>query len=262
MKKPGMDLTGLDLTQPNPARVYDYFLGGAHNFEIDRREAERLLRVNPWLAGAVRENRHFLRRVVRRLAAAGVRQFLDIGSGIPTAGNVHEIALQSAPDAAVVYVDIDPLAVAHSLELLAGSDRASAILGDVREPGRILADPTVRARLDFDRPVGVILSGVLHFVPGDVDAILDPLRAALAEGSHLVITHAATTSPVKTSGAFVMDGAGITLRDPDEIRAMFDGLTLLPPGVVAVPEWLPEHTGPAARAPAAALSFAGVGRRD
>ncbi|WP_198042923.1 MULTISPECIES: SAM-dependent methyltransferase [Actinoalloteichus] len=257
-----MDLTGLDLTQPNAARVYDYFLGGAHNFEVDRQAAEKILRVNPWLADAIRENRHFLRRVVRRLTSSGVRQFLDIGSGIPTAGNVHEIARQTAPDATVVYVDIDPLAVAHSQELLTGSDGVSAILGDVREPGRILADPTVRALLDFDRPVGVLLGGVLHFVPGDVDAILDPLRTVLTESSHLVITHAATTSTVKTSGRFTMDGAGLTLRDPDEIRAMFDGLTLLRPGVVAVPEWLPEGAGGTDPAPVDSLSFAGVGRKD
>ncbi|AOS61791.1 SAM-dependent methyltransferase [Actinoalloteichus hymeniacidonis] len=262
MRKPGMDLTGLDLTQPNSARVHDYILGGAHNFEVDRRTGDEILLENPWLAEALREDRHFLRRAVRHLCAGGVRQFIDIGSGLPTTGNVHEIAQQTAEDAVVVYVDIDPLVVAHSLELLADNPRATAILGDVRESRRILADPTVNALLDFEQPIGVILGGVLHFIPGDVERALEPLRNAMAPGSHLVITHAGTTNAVRFGALLRSSRPSITVRDSDEILAMIQGLTLVEPGVVPVPLWCPEQPGRTLESAPPALSIACVARRD
>ncbi|HEY2792973.1 MAG TPA: SAM-dependent methyltransferase, partial [Micromonosporaceae bacterium] len=156
------------------ARIYDYFIGGTHNFPADRAAAQEAIRRAPTIPAISRANRAFLRRAVRFAAEAGIRQFLDIGSGIPTEGNVHEIAQSIAADSRVVYVDIDPVAVAESLAILEGNDRATAIRGDLRDAAAILSAPEVGA-LDFGRPVAVLLCAVLHFMPDD-----DEVRTAIA----------------------------------------------------------------------------------
>ncbi|HEX5595359.1 MAG TPA: SAM-dependent methyltransferase, partial [Micromonosporaceae bacterium] len=174
------------------ARIYDYYLGGTHNFPADREAAQAMLQVLPLGPQLAKTNRAFLRRAVRYLAESGVRQFLDVGSGIPTEGNVHEIVQQVEPEARVVYVDIDPVAVSESLELLKGNQLATAVNGDLRDPQSILSHPQVAAMLDFDRPIGLLLGAVLHFVSDDevaYDAV-GRLRAALVPGSYLLVSHA------------------------------------------------------------------------
>jgi hypothetical protein len=184
--------TDIDVTRPSAARVYDYFLGGAHNFEVDRQLAEQIARLTPNLAETMRANRRFLRRAVRFLVAEGIDQFLDIGSGIPTVGNVHEVAQDANPAARVVYVDIDPVAVAHSRAILAGNERAGVLRADIREPERILAEAVALGLVDLNRPLAVVLAGVLHFIPDadDPAGIAARLRAPLAPGSFLLVSHA------------------------------------------------------------------------
>ncbi|OLB75879.1 MAG: hypothetical protein AUI14_20190, partial [Actinobacteria bacterium 13_2_20CM_2_71_6] len=191
MTRPDWAPQEIDINVPSAARMYDYYLGGAHNFAADRELAEQALRAMPDGRFLARTNRAFLRRAVRFLARAGIRQFLDIGSGIPTAGNVHEVAKQVTPDARVAYVDIDPVAVSHAQALLAADPRTGALRGDLRRPDRILADPALGAIVDLDQPVAVLLLAVCHFVPDSDDpaGIIAQLRAALAPGSHLVISH-------------------------------------------------------------------------
>jgi SAM-dependent methyltransferase len=161
MGKP-RDLTSkTDIERPSPARIYDYFLGGYHNFEADRVVAEKFRKLLPEVPLYMRANRAFLRRVVRCLTDSGIDQFLDIGSGIPTVGNVHEVAQAINPAARVVYVDIDPVAVRQSEEILRGNANATAIQGDLRQPEKILEHPEVRRMLTFDKPVAVLLMAIL-----------------------------------------------------------------------------------------------------
>ncbi|MEV6375086.1 SAM-dependent methyltransferase [Micromonospora musae] len=236
------------------ARIYDYYLGGTHNFPADREAAEAMMRVLPLGPQLARTNRAFLRRAVRHLAESGVRQFLDVGSGIPTVGNVHEIVQQIAPETRVVYVDIDPVAVAESEEILKGNELATAVHGDLRDPASILGHPQVNALLDLDRPVGLLLAAVLHFVPDDDVAYgaVDRLRAALAPGSHLVMSHA-TTDEVRHDQD-ELDVAHdiyrrrtttpLGLRSRSQFERFFAGLELVEPGVVWLPLWRPAPDDP------------------
>lgn len=169
MTRPSWAPEGIDLDRPSASRVYDYFVGGMHNFEIDRTLARQIESFTPNVAETMRANRDLLRRCVRHLVDAGITQFLDLGSGIPTVGNVHEVAQARNPQARVVYVDIDPVAVAHSRAILDGNPHATVVQADVAEPDTILNDPLVREVLDFDRPIAVLLLGVLHFVPDEAD---------------------------------------------------------------------------------------------
>jgi hypothetical protein len=181
----------VDWRKPSPARVYDAQLGGAHNFEVDREVARQVAKVMPELPALLRANRSFLRRSVRFLIEAGITQFLDLGSGIPTVGNVHEVAQAIDPACRVAYVDIDRVAVAHGRRLLAGNPNAVARRGDLRLPETVLADPAVRATLDFGRPVAMLMVAVLHFV-ADADRPAEIVRRLLAEavpGSYLVLSH-------------------------------------------------------------------------
>jgi hypothetical protein len=155
---------GADPSKPSIARVYDYWLGGDHNLVVDREFGEAMATLDPWIPAACKANRAFLGRAVEFLVGEGVRNFLDLGSGIPTAGNVHEIAQSCAPDARVVYVDRDPVAVADSRALLAGVERAAIVEADIRWPGAILSNPVVGSLIDFEMPVAIMLVGVLHFV--------------------------------------------------------------------------------------------------
>ncbi|MFC0508558.1 SAM-dependent methyltransferase [Micromonospora costi] len=258
--------TEIDLTRPSAARVYDYFLGGAHNFEIDRQLAEQIASMTPHLPATMRAGREFLRRAVRVLLDAGVDQFLDIGSGIPTVGNVHEVAQAADPRARVVYVDIDPVAVAHSRELLAGNDLTAVVHADLREPQRILAE--ARGLLDLDRPVGILLAGVVHFVP-DADKpaeILATLRAAAAPGSHLVISHSTfEDQPQEMLDAQRLSArtaTEITLRSRAEITDFFGDWTILDPGVVHMPLWRPDSASDVDEHPERFGAFGGVARND
>jgi S-adenosyl methyltransferase len=178
---------GIDTRRANVARVYDYWLGGSHNFLADQDAARATAAVQPSVRTNARANRAFLGRAVRFLAANGIRQFLDVGSGIPTEGNVHEIAQRTDPAARIVYADVDPVAVAHSSAILAGNPSAAVIEADLREPQKILASDTVRDVIDFARPVGLLLVAVLHFLTDAQDPwqIVATLRDALAPGSYL-----------------------------------------------------------------------------
>jgi SAM-dependent methyltransferase len=231
---------------PAIARVYDYLLGGSHNFAADRAAARDFLARWPDAQLTMLANRAFLGRAVRYLAAdAGIGQFLDIGSGIPTMGNVHEIAQQAAPGARVVYVDNDPVAVAHSQALLARNDHAAAIQADLRRPRQILDHPDLRELLDLSEPAALLLVAVLHFLTDadDPASLVAELRDALAPGSHVVISHGTTDGqPAHVAAAmrqYAQTTAPFQPRSHAEILAFFDGFTLIPPGLVPVPLWRP-----------------------
>ncbi|HVW44625.1 MAG TPA: SAM-dependent methyltransferase [Amycolatopsis sp.] len=234
-------------TVPTAAGVYDWLLGGRHYQPCDVDAANATLKLFPNLARVARLNREFLQRAVRFLAAQGIDQFLDIGSGYPAAGNVHEIAEQSAADGRVVYVDHDEHTVAVSRALLAEEPNATCVHGDVREPDAILGNPEVTSRLDFDRPLGLLLISVLPFVPGDAAPLVGRYLERLAPGSHLVITHLVSADDARirhlqeaTSQRYntsVRQSAYARTRS--EVRALFAGTELVSPGLVPVPDWRP-----------------------
>ena len=237
---------GVDTHRANVARVYDYWLGGSHNFLADQDVGRAIAAVEPNMRAIARANRAFLGRAVQFLAAAGIRQFLDIGSGIPTQGNVHEIAQQADPAARVVYVDVDPVAIAHSKAILAGNENAAVIEGDLRDPEKILTHDISRRLIDFSQPTGLLLMVVLHFIADAEDPwrILATLRDALAPGSYLVLGHATyegkpeiahATETVYNRGV----SAQLHLRPRAEILRFFDGFELVDPGLVYVPLWRP-----------------------
>lgn len=258
---------GIDPERPSSARIYDYFLGGAHNFAVDREVAEKFLAVAPDAPQLAQANRAFLRRAVEFLVAAGVRQFLDIGSGIPTVGHVHEIAQRAAPESRVVFVDIDPVAVAHSQLMLAGNALTAAIQEDVRRPEHILNAPEVQRLLDFAQPVAVLAVALFPFVPDadDPAGIIRRLTSPLVAGSYLVISHATTDGARDVDkGGRVYQRAGIdvTARTRAQIEAFFAGLDLVEPGVIWVPAWRPESPIDVfADHPEQSGMFAGVARK-
>ena len=231
-------------SRPSSARIYDALLGGNHNFAADREAAKRLLSAIPGAGDMARANRAFLGRAVEFLLDRGVRQFLDIGSGIPTVGNVHEIAQRRAPDARVVYVDIDPVAVAHSNDILKDNPGAVAVQADMRFPEAVLDHPSVRTVLDLDRPIGLLLVAMLHFVPDD-DAYVavDRLREALPAGSYMVISHGVSDTPADAASEQVAslyrrtDVSAAHGRTRDEILRFFGNAVLVDPGLVWVHEW-------------------------
>jgi SAM-dependent methyltransferase len=267
MQRPDWAPESVDIERPSVARMYDYYLGGSHNFAADRAAARRLIAAVPEAPLMAQANRAFLRRVVRFMLESGVRQFLDIGSGIPTVGNVHEIAQRVAPEATVAYVDSDPVAVAHSQEILAGNDRAVAIQEDLRRPDRILAHPEVRKLLDFDRPVAVLIVAVLHFISAadGPTAILATLRGGLAPGGFLALSQATAEG----RGDDERRGAEAVYRSIDnslvarsraDLARLFEGFDLVEPGVVWVPAWRPDSPEGAEEAERAGF-ICGVGRR-
>jgi hypothetical protein len=257
------------------ARIYDYVLGGMHNFPADRAAAKIAIEQFPLIPARARANRALLRRMVRHLVDAGVRQFLDIGSGMPTVGNVHEIAQGIAADSRVVYVDIDPVAVAESLEILAGNPDATAIQADLRAPQAILDHPQVRKLLDFDQPIALLLFAVLHFVPDDAEAgdILAQLLAALPPGSYLAVSHTATegfelgsaSRDSVTIGKEIyrrQTATPITLRSREQVSEFFAGCSeLVDPGLVWTPQWRPDPEDPSEFAddPPRSGTWAGLG---
>jgi hypothetical protein len=261
----------IDIDRPNPARIYNYHLGGMHNFAADRQAAEQIAAIMPELPLIMRANRKFLLRAVRLLVEAGVRQFLDLGSGIPTQGNVHEIAQDAAPGARVVYVDVDPVAVAHSKALLAGNDTAAAVQADLRDAPAVLAAPEVGRLIDFTQPVGILMVAVLHFVPDrdDPHGIVARYRDAVVPGSYLVISHAAASedehAPAGADAATAAYSRSVTeatLRTRAQVTSLFDGFDLVGPGVVYVNEWRPETAAQAKGEPSQRLAqLVGAGRK-
>ena len=254
------------------ARIYDYLLGGIHNFAADREAARAIVSMFPVMPVAAKSNRAFLRRSVRYLAGQGITQFLDIGSGIPTVGNVHEVVQESTADGRVIYVDIDSVAVAESLDILEGNAHATAIRGDVRDPQAILGHPKVKAFLDFGQPIALLLVAVMHFVPDDQEAYdsVRQLLSALAPGSHLVMSHGLQVPVDKMDEPDLLAAhdvykqqttSQLKLRTREEFTRFFDGTRLVEPGVVWVPQWRPAPDDPQdfADDPAACAMLAAVG---
>jgi SAM-dependent methyltransferase len=267
MDLPGWAPDGIDIGRPSAARVYDYFLGGAHNFAVDRALAEQIVRTTPNLAETMRANRVFLRRAVRFLVDQGIRQFLDVGSGIPTVGNVHEVAQDAAPESTVVYVDVDPVAVAHSRAILEGNKQATVICADLRETDRILAETRQSGLIDFDAPLAVLLAGVVHFIPDaeNPSRLVAQLRELLSPGGFLLVSHAtADEQPAEMLAAQRLSArtaTEITLRSKAQIEAYLEGLTPVDPGVVFIPQWRPDP-GETVEHPERIGAYAGVGKRD
>ncbi|RBM07245.1 SAM-dependent methyltransferase [Streptomyces sp. PT12] len=268
MERPAWAPHGIDLSVPSVSRMYDYYLGGSHNFEADRVAARKVIEAFPGLPKIVQANRAFMRRAVRHAVAEGVTQFLDIGSGIPTFGNVHEVAREASPEARVVYVDNDAVAVAHSRAVVAGQDHVGVVAGDFREPSAILASRPVESLLDLNRPVALLLVALLHFMDQDDKPYerVAEFRDALAPGSMLILSHASVErGPATTAqGDDVSDiyrrgGSTFVMRTSAEIERFFDGFELAEPGVVALPDWRPD--GPVdLEDPTVYSGFAGVGR--
>jgi S-adenosyl methyltransferase len=260
----------IDTSRPHSARMYDYFIGGKNHFAADRETAAEVLAKSPYVRIAARENRAFLGRAIRYLTAeAGIRQFLDIGTGLPTTNNVHEVAQAVAPSSRVVYVDNDPLVLSHARALLTSSTegRTAYIHADLRSPEAILASPVVREVLDFSQPIALMLVAILHFFPDNYApaAVLATLIDALPPGSYVAASHLTTEhDPAATSaGQAAMQGAGIAMqkRDADEFASLvFSGLELVPPGVVLVSEWRPEDAGPRPL-PSEVNCYGAVGRK-
>ena len=259
---------GVDTKRANPARVYDYWLGGTHNFIADQDAGRAIAALEPNIMAVAQANRAFLRRAVRFLTAAGIRQFLDIGSGIPTEGNVHEVAQQAAPGSRIVYVDVDPVAVAHSRAILAGNENATVVDGDLREPQRILAQDGTRSLIDFGQPVGLLLSAVVHFLADDEDPwrLIATLRDALVPGSYLALGQVTNESQptMARAGEQVYNrsvSTGIHFRSRAQILRFFDGFELVEPGLVYPPQWRPGSGTDMPSDPSTYWYLVGVGRR-
>jgi SAM-dependent methyltransferase len=259
----------IDTSRPHPARMYDYYLGGYDNYEVDREAADRVVADSPGVLVSARANRAFLRRAVRVVAEAGVRQFLDLGTGIPTSPNTHEVAREVVADARVVYVDNDPIVAAHAGARLTSTPGTGFVLRDVRDPKGVLDHPVVRGLIDFDEPVGLMLVAVLHFVADDEDpaALVAEFSRALPAGSRLILSHGTLDfTPGGATGAvraYARATAALTLRPHGEVLRFFEGFDLLDPGLVQTPLWRPDGTGtedPAALAGVGVYGGVGVKR--
>lgn len=267
MDRPSWAPQYIDPDRPSGARVYDYFLGGAHNFAADRQLADAIAAMTPNIGDTMRANRAFLRRAVRYLVGEGITQFLDIGSGIPTVGNVHEVAQQADPSATVVYVDVDPVAVAHSRAILSDDPRTAVIEADARDVERILDDPETRRLLDRERPVAVLLLGVLHFLPDadDPAGVVARLVEAVAPGSALAlvnVTHEDQPPEViEAQKLSSRTSTPIHLRSREELRAQFAGLPLVEPGLVHLPLWRPDSPQDVDDRPERFGALAGIARK-
>ncbi|MGH3438446.1 MAG: SAM-dependent methyltransferase [Sciscionella sp.] len=248
-KRSADGLARLDLQRANPARMYDYYLGGAHNLAVDRATADRALAASPEIRTFAHENRAFLNRVVRYLVRdAGITQFLDLGSGIPTVGNVHEIAQNSNGDAKVVYVDHEPVAIGATRRLLAGNPNATIINADLRYPHDVLSHPETKRLLDFTRPVAVLMVSVLAFVPDadDPNGIVAAYRTACAPGSYLALSHGLTIDYWSYGTEHAIELYASTThplhpRRPEQVAALFAGYRMVEPGLVITSVWRPER---------------------
>ncbi len=235
---------GEALGVPNVARVYDALLGGKDNFGADRQIAARASEVQPLVVAGVRANRAFLRRAVAYLAKQGIAQFLDLGSGLPTGDNVHEVAGRVNPDVRTVYVDVDPIVLVHARALLTDSPRTIVVEGDLREPDKILAHPDVRAHLDFAKPVAVVMCAILHFIEQDPAGIVRTFADVMVPGSALLVSHvvddgdgAVSAATRKGAEIYSETTAPFVLRSRDQVGAWFAGFRLVEPGLVDADLW-------------------------
>jgi hypothetical protein len=259
---------GVDADTPSPARVYDVFLGGSHHFDADRRMARQLEQVLPDIGTIMRANRSFLRRAVAAMVGCGIRQFLDLGSGIPTVGNVHEVARRTAPQTRVVYVDLDPVAVAHARAVLTGDPLTAVVEADLRRTEQVLTDPATTGLLDLSQPVGVLLLGVLHQITyAEPAELIAGYRQVMTDGSYLALSQASQDHRPREATALrniynrgYAPGVELTLRTRAEVLRMFDGFTLVEPGLVQLPEWRPDEPGGGGEHPERYSTYAGVGR--
>ncbi len=258
----------IDTTRPHPARMYDAYLGGKDNYAADREAVRQVLRVAPELRDTARANRAFLQRAVRFLVGeAGIRQILDIGTGIPTAGNVHQVAGEIAPETRVVYVDNDPIVHVHANALLTGRGTTRIVLADLREPEKILRHPKVGELIDFTEPVGLLLVAIVHFLTDEENParVLAALRDALPPGSYLVLSHATadfrTEAARQAAAVYDQATSTITLRGHAEIEALFDGWDLVEPGLVQLPLWRPDGKPPRPKEQTKIWKYGGVARR-
>jgi SAM-dependent methyltransferase len=257
----------VDVQRPSVARIYDFLLGGAHNFKADREIVTKLLAVQPNVRDIARRNRAFLQRVVRYLVDQGVRQFLDLGSGIPTVGNVHEIAQAAAPGTRVVYVDYEQVAVAHSELLLAHIDDADVVHADVTSTDDVLNAPATRELLDFTRPIGILAVTLGHYIAPESDPVgmFARYRDAVPSGSCLAITHL-TDDFASVHGEQIVETMRSTRdnvypRTRAEVMELFTGFELVPPGLVTTSRWHPEPGVTATVDPEEDGLYAAVGRK-
>jgi SAM-dependent methyltransferase len=263
----------VDITTPSAARVDDAYLGGAHTFAVDRAFADRAQRLFPRIRDVVRAQRHFLRRAVEFLIGQGIDQFLDIGCGLLTPSSLHGVAQRRNPGARVLYADNDPIAVAQGRSMLRGNPHTEIIHGDLLQSDTILADPRARGLLDFTRPVGIFMVGLLPFVPDD----RDPVRAVrcytdvVPAGSYLAVSHVTldgVPEPVRSQAVALMksyedtQNPDFVARDATEFARFFDGYELVPPGTTYTPEWRPEVPLTPDACPEHGACYAAVGRKS
>ncbi|MFJ6573713.1 SAM-dependent methyltransferase [Streptomyces sp. NPDC091292] len=254
----------MDTSKPHPARVYDYLLGGKDNYPVDQAAGEALVAAAPEARIGVRANRAFMERAVRFAVGSGVRQILDVGTGLPTSPNIHEVAQRLAPDVRVAYVDNDPIVKVHGDALLSQSGTTNIILADLRRPQDILDHPDVRRLIDFDQPVALFLVAILHFVTDEEGPgrIVATLRDALPAGSLLVLSHATADFADRSDAQAVYNKASATLnlRERAEIERFFDGFDLIEPGLAQAPFWRPD--GPPPPGSREIGFYAGVARKS
>jgi hypothetical protein len=262
----GFTADEIDTSRPHPARMYDYFLGGRDNYQVDRDAAQAVLAAVPDVIDGARANRDFLRRAVRHLAQSGVRQIIDVGTGIPTSPNTHEIAHSVSPEVRVAYIDNDPIVARHADARLLGTGNTGFFLGDMRDPASILGHPTIGRLIDVREPVALLLVSVLHFVPDEEDpaALVAAYRDALPAGSHLVLSHATADFHQDTAGevleVYKKATATLTARTHAEVLALFDGFELAEPGLVQVPLWRPDGPAPTRDELRRVGVYGGIGR--
>jgi S-adenosyl methyltransferase len=259
---PGLS-PGIDISRPHPTRVYDYFLDGKDHYPVDRKAGEQVLEAVPTVKDMARANRAFLQRAVRFLARAGIRQFLDIGTGLPSRGSVHQTAHEITPDTDIVYVDNDPIVLAHSRALLAG-EHAVVVQGDLRQPDSILGDPALGKVIDFDQPVAVLLVAILHFLTDHdrPNQVVGRFVDAMSPGSWLVISHATADfnpqAATQAARAYEHATSPIVLRSHAQVASLFCGLPMIPPGLVQLPDWRPELS---TKESLEVWAYGGVGQR-
>jgi SAM-dependent methyltransferase len=259
----------IDTSRPHPARMYDYYLGGKDNYEVDREAAQRVIDLFPDVVPTAQANRAFLRRSVRLMVESGIRQIIDVGTGIPTSPNTHEVAQAVAPDVRVAYVDNDPVVAQQAAERLRGAANTGFFLGDLRDPESVLGQPAIGKLIDVDQPVGLLLLAVLHFVPdeGEPAALMAAYRDRLPAGSHLVLSHGTADFHSPETG---VDEAGdvyrehratatFTTRTYERLLGYFGDFDLVDPGLVQPPLWRPDRPLPSAQELARIGCYAGVG---
>lgn len=263
---------GVDVTVPSVARVYDYLLGGKDNFAADRAIGEKITTALPEIRLGVEAQRAVLQRAIRYLVGeAGIRQLIDLGSGLPTAGNVHEVAQAMAPETRVVYVDNDPIVLAHARALLADDTRTAVYDRDIRHPEELLADVALHSFIDFEQPIGLLMCGIVHYLSDEEDpaGIIARLMALLPSGSHLFLHHLvrAGTPGEEAAEAALREGLGRGhFRTPEQVNGFLAGLEPVEPGLVRVPDWRPdrgahENTPSADEHPVLRLAVAAIARK-